>query len=80
MLEWHELEVDRLHRRPQHPVSLQAIDVVLLQLLLRIAAFKDGHRGKEERHIACSKDGLVGKDARGDRDILVLQLDLVLQE
>ena len=80
MVQGHELEIDRLDRRPHHPVLLQRVEVCTVQLLLRIRALHDRHAAEEDEQVGAGEDGLVAGDAGRDLGVLVLEHDFVLQE
>lgn len=69
MLQRHELEVHRLHRRPHHPVLLERLKVRPRQLLLRVRALHDGHRRQEAEQVRRREDGLVRQHARADGQV-----------
>lgn len=75
----HELEIHELHNRPHHVVGLQAFPVALLQFCLWVAAFHDSHTREEQEHVCGRENELVSRNARQDRPIVTLQLNL-LQE
>jgi hypothetical protein len=63
MLKRHDLEVDELHPRPDHPVLHDGCFICALQLLLRRGALHDGHRREETEEVCGREDELVGCDA-----------------
>jgi hypothetical protein len=76
----HQLEVDGLHERPDHPVLLERGRVCAFQLVLRAGALHDGHAAEEDKQVGAGKDGLVASHAGNNLEVLVLEDDLVLQE
>lgn len=66
MVQGHELEVDELHKGPEHVISLQGGLVALLELGLGRAALHDGHAAQEEADEGRGEDELVARHARGD--------------
>ena len=69
MLQRHKLKVDRLHRRPKHPILLQRLRIRPPQPLLRIRTLHPRHTGEEGCEVARCEDGLVGEDAGGDGEV-----------
>lgn len=80
MLQWHQLEIDRLHSRPYHPILLQGCPICTLQLLLRIGAFHVRHAAEEEEQIRRSEDRLVDQNAGSDSRVGTLEVDVLLEE
>lgn len=80
MVQRHKLEVDRLNKRPNHPVLLQRIRIRALQLFLRVATLHDRHTAQENKEVRASEDSLVCSDAGEDLQVLVLEHDFVLEE
>ena len=49
VVQWNQLEVDSLDKRPHHPVLCQSGPVALLQLLLWTCTLHDGHAAQEDK-------------------------------
>lgn len=69
MLQRHELEIHRLHRRPHHPVLLECLGVRARQLLRRVRPLHQRHRRQEAEEVRRGEDGLVRQDARADGQV-----------
>lgn len=80
VVEWDPAEVDKLDKRPYHPVPLQRREVRLLQLLLRIRALHDGHGAQEDAETHGRKCGLVYGDTCDHFNVFVLEDDSGLEE
>ena len=80
MLQRHKLEIDRLHRRPEHPISRQRARIRTLQLFRRGGAFEDGHGREEAEEIGGCENALVGDDFGEDFEVLVLEDYAPLEE
>jgi len=80
MLQWHQLEIDRLHSRPHHPVLLQSRPICTLQLLFRIGALHVRHAAEEEEQIRRGEDSLVDQNPGGNRRIGAFEVDVLLEE
>lgn len=81
MLKWHELEVDELHSRPNHPVLLESHGVGLVELVLWAGALHDSHGGEEEKQVTRGEQALIGGDASDDGEVgRVGDHDALLQE
>ena len=65
-LKRHILEVDKLHDRPNHPVSRQRRPVCALQFLRCACTLQKSHCVKEEEEIAWCEDGLIETDTSED--------------
>jgi hypothetical protein len=63
MLKRHELEVDELYPRPNHPVFLYGGTIGALQLFLGRGSFHYGHGGEEAKEVNWGEDELVDCDA-----------------
>lgn len=61
-----ELEVDGLHKGPDHVVGGEGVLVVLVELVADRAALEHGHGGEEHADGAGRKDALVESDTRED--------------
>lgn len=80
MMQRHQLEVDRLYRRPEHPIRPQRSPVCAIQLSFGARPLQCRHGGKENEEIGRGKDHLIGHDLRRDGEVVVLQDDSLLQE
>lgn len=81
VMQWDELEVDELYRRPDHPVLLQANGVCILEPLLRILALHDRHAAQKDKEIGTSEYGLICEDAGDDLEVgLARKDDLTLEK
>ena len=69
MLQRHDLEIHRLHRRPEHPILLQRLHVRAPQLLPRIPALHVRHAREEAEQVRGREDCLVCRYARGDGEV-----------
>lgn len=65
----HEPEINRLHKRPNHPILLQRLPVRPPQLLLRVRPLHERHGREEAEEVRGGEDGLVRQDARGDGEV-----------
>lgn len=79
-MQWYELEIDRLHCWPEHPIGSQSRKIALSELLLGANPFHDRHSGQKETEMGGGKDGLIGQYSSGDGHVLILKVDPVLQE
>ena len=80
MLQRHQLEIDRLHGRPNHPILLQRRPICALQLFLGIGSLHVRHTTQKEKQISRSEDGLIDQDPGGDGSIDALKHDILLKE
>ena len=80
MLQWHELEINSLYSRPNHPILLQCIPVCTVKLILWIRALHVCHATQEEEEICGGEDGLIHKDTGSDSCIFGFQGDALLEE
>lgn len=69
VLQRHEAEVHRLHRRPQHPVLLERLPVRAPHLVARVRPLHERHGREEAEEVRRGEDGLVRQDARGDGQV-----------
>lgn len=80
MLQRHQLEIDRLHPRPHHPILLQHSRICAHQLIPGTRPLHDGHAAQEHEEVRWREDDLVGENARCDGGVGVLEDDFVLQK
>lgn len=82
VLQRHQLEVQRLHPRPQQPVGAQRAHVRRVELGARIAPLHHAHGRQEHEQVRRREDALVEADARGNLGVGApgAQLHLFLQE
>lgn len=69
VLQRHEPEIHRLHRRPEHPVLLERLPVRAPHLVARVRPLHERHGREEAEEVGGSEDGLVRQDARGDGQV-----------
>jgi hypothetical protein len=69
VLKGNELEVHGLDEWPEHPVLGESVPVGWLNLLLRVWAFHDSHRGQEGEQVEGSKNSLIETDTSKDLSV-----------
>ncbi len=80
MFQRHQLKVDSLHPRPNHPVLLQRSRVCALQLIPRTRPLHNRHTTQKDKEICRGEDGLVGQDSGSDGGVWVLEDYFVLED
>ena len=78
MFQRHQLEIDRLHPRPNHPILSQRRRIRTLQLILRTTALHNRHTAQKQKQIRRREDALIGQDAGSDGGVGVLEVDVLL--
>lgn len=76
MIQWDELEVNGLHKRPDHVVGGKGVLVVLVELIADRATLEHGHGGEEHADGAGSKDALVEGNAGEDGGVGGAEVDV----
>jgi hypothetical protein len=80
MMQRHNLEIDSLHKRPNHPVLRQRGPVRTVQFIFGARSLHDSHAAQENKQVGAGKDGLIAADAGEDFEVLILEDDSVLEE
>jgi hypothetical protein len=80
VLQWHILEVDSLHPRPQQEVVRHARHIGLLQLLLGVRALEIRHRRQEKAHVDGCEDELVAGHSRNNGAVRRGHVNAALEE
>ncbi len=80
MLKGHELEVDHLHKGPDHPVGREGGEVALLELLLGRTALEHGHAPEEHADEGRREQQLVAGHAGHDLGVLVPENDALRED
>lgn len=80
VLQRQEGKVDKLHRRPQHPVGLEGRPPGLVEALLGALALHRGHAAEEDADHDGSKQQLVSRHARQRLDSGIPEADATGQE
>lgn len=80
MLQRHQLKVDSLHERPQHPILLQRRPIRTIQLILRTRPLHDGHTAQKTEQICRSENRLISQNAGGDGSVFAAEIDSLLEE
>ena len=78
MFQRHQLKIDRLHPRPNHPILTQRRRIRTLQPILRTITLHNRHTAQKQKQIRRREDALIGQDAGGDGGVGVLEVDVLL--
>ncbi len=80
MLQRHNREIDRLDKRPHHPVLRQGVPVCLVQLVLGARPLHHRHAAQEEEEVDRREECLISRNSGNGFDVLVPVDDLVREE
>jgi hypothetical protein len=80
MMQWHQFEIDRLHKRPHHPILLQCRSICTLQFIFRARPLHNRHTTQENEKIRARENDLICPNPCENFEVLVLENDFVLEE